>query len=310
MFVLPFIFFIQTIIQTMSVKQKISLINFAIKPTIVPRSVNQQKYVDALNNKNISILIGLGPAGTGKTLFSCNSAVNGIRTGQYKKIILTRPVVSVEEEIGFLPGSFINKMEPWTRPIFDIFLDHFSKTNLDTMIKMGTIEISPLGYMRGRTFKDSFIIADEMQNSSPSQMKMITTRIGEGSKMVITGDLNQSDRCEKNGLVDLVERLRKTNIQEDRAIELLELTSEDIQRSPVVRQILDIYESKYTITPSTTDSKKTTDSNKNITDSHKPETPTKNITTTTPAPAAYRDTALTYGDAAMIPINHMKRTRK
>jgi hypothetical protein len=165
--------------------------------------------------------------------------------------------------------------------------------------------------MRGRTFKDSFIIADEMQNSSPSQMKMITTRIGEGSKMVITGDLNQSDRCEKNGLVDLVERLRKTNIQEDRAIELLELTSEDIQRSPVVRQILDIYESKYTIVPSSSIS------NKNITDSHKPdsnkpETPTKNITASAPAPApaAYRDTALTYGDAAMIPINHMKRTRK
>ena len=310
MFVLRFIFLIQIIIQTMSAKQKISsLLNFAIKPTIVPRSLNQQLYVDALNNKNISILIGLGPAGTGKTLFSCNSAVNGIRTGQYKKIILTRPVVSVEEEIGFLPGSFINKMEPWTRPIFDIFLDHFSKTNLDSMIKMGTIEISPLGYMRGRTFKDSFIIADEMQNSSPSQMKMITTRIGEGSKMVITGDLNQSDRCEKNGLVDLVDRLRKSNIQEDRAIELLELSSQDIQRSPVVRQILDIYDSKYTIVPSSSISTQNiTDSHKP--DSHKPETPTKNITAPAPAPSVYRDTALTYGDAAMIPINHMKRARK
>ena len=176
------------------------------------RTPNQKKMVE-LCEKN-DILFAIGPAGTGKTLFSCNSAVNGIRTGQYKKIILTRPVVSVEEEIGFLPGSFINKMEPWTRPIFDIFLEHFSKTNLDSMIKMGTIEISPLGYMRGRTFKNTWIVADEMQNSTISQMKMLLTRIGTGSRMVITGDLEQCDaKLHINGLRDFISNQIKQNIK-------------------------------------------------------------------------------------------------
>jgi phosphate starvation-inducible PhoH-like protein len=208
-----------------------------------------------LQNRNTSILIGLGPAGTGKTLFSCNAAIDGYLSGLYQKIVLTRPVVSVEEEIGFLPGSLVQKMDPWTRPIFDIFLERFSKVKLDSMIQNGVIEISPLGYMRGRTFKGTFIIADEMQNSSPVQMKMMTTRIGEGSKMVSTGDLNQSDRCEKNGLVDLVERLRRRRVGgcgggcggagcecDDLMIDLLELSNSDIQRSPVVRRILDIYD--------------------------------------------------------------------
>lgn len=260
-----------------ALKPKIStLIN---TPKIVPRSENQQKYVNLLNNRNTSILIGLGPAGTGKTFFSCNAAIDGIRNGVYENIVLTRPVVSVEEELGFLPGSFINKMEPWTRPIFDIFLEHFSKVKLDLMIKNGIIEISPLGYMRGRTFKNSFIIADEMQNCSPAQMKMITTRIGEGSKMVITGDLNQSDRCEKNGLVDLVDRIKKSNIPEnDRMFELLELSNADIQRSAVVKQILDIYDSKYTISSSI-----------------------KN------KPKPYGENTYVYGDAALIPIQHIKK---
>ena len=180
---------------------------------IVPRTEGQRLYLNALQNKNTSILIGLGPAGTGKTMFSCQTAIDGILAGTYQKIVLTRPVVSVEEDIGFLPGSLVQKMDPWTRPLFDIFLERFSKAKLNSMIQNGVIEISPLGYMRGRTFKNTFVIADEMQNSSPMQMKMITTRIGEGSKMVITGDLNQSDRCEKNGLVDLVERLRRVSMK-------------------------------------------------------------------------------------------------
>jgi phosphate starvation-inducible PhoH-like protein len=214
---------------------------------IVPRTEGQRLYLEALQNKNTSILVGLGPAGTGKTMFSCNAAMDGFLSGTYQKIVLTRPVVSVEEEIGFLPGSLVQKMDPWTRPIFDIFLERFSKVKLDSMIQTGIIEISPLGYMRGRTFKNTFIIADEMQNSSPMQMKMMTTRIGENSKMVITGDLNQSDRCEKNGLVDLVERLRKKTVGggvefHDKMIDILELSNSDIQRSPVVRRILDIYD--------------------------------------------------------------------
>ena len=208
---------------------------------LVPKSEGQQRYMDLLNHKNVSILIGLGPAGTGKTLFSCHAAVNGLLTGTYQKIVLTRPVVSVEEELGFLPGSLVQKMDPWTRPVFDIFLERFSKVKLDSMIHNGVIEISPLGYMRGRTFKNTFIIADEMQNSSPMQMKMMTTRMGEGSKMVITGDLNQSDRCEKNGLVDLVDRLRRVSAADGGLIRMVELSNSDVQRSAVVREVLDLY---------------------------------------------------------------------
>ena len=208
---------------------------------LVPKSEGQQRYMDLLNHKNVSILIGLGPAGTGKTLFSCHAAVTGLLTGTYQKIVLTRPVVSVEEELGFLPGSLVQKMDPWTRPVFDIFLERFSKVKLDSMIQNGVIEISPLGYMRGRTFKNTFIIADEMQNSSPMQMKMMTTRMGEGSKMVITGDLNQSDRCEKNGLVDLVDRLRRASGGDAGLIRMVELSNSDVQRSAVVREVLDLY---------------------------------------------------------------------
>jgi len=241
-----------------AMKQKVSNLHIpkSLGGGIVPRTEGQRLYLTALQNRNTSILIGLGPAGTGKTLFSCNAAIDGYLSGLYQKIVLTRPVVSVEEEIGFLPGSLVQKMDPWTRPIFDIFMERFSKVKLDSMIQNGVIEISPLGYMRGRTFKGTFIIADEMQNSSPVQMKMMTTRIGEGSKMVITGDLNQSDRCEKNGLVDLVERLRRRRVRgcgggcgggagcecDDLMIDLLELSNSDIQRSPVVRRILDIYD--------------------------------------------------------------------
>ena len=215
---------------------------------IIPKTESQQKYMELLNNQNVSILVVLGPAGTGKTMFSCHTAMNGLLSGLYQKIVLTRPVVSVEEELGFLPGSLVQKMDPWTRPIFDLFLERISKVKLDSMIQNGVIEISPLGYMRGRTFKNTFIIADEMQNSSPMQMKMMTTRIGEGSKMVITGDLDQSDRCEKNGLVDLVERLRRLYLVDSgdvkRMIQLAELSNSDIQRSEVVKEILELYNDK------------------------------------------------------------------
>jgi phosphate starvation-inducible protein PhoH len=180
---------------------------------------------------------------------------------------MTRPVVPVEEEeIGFLPGSLINKMDPWTRPIFDILLEFYAQKDIDAMLHGGVIEISPLAFMRGRTFKRAFIIADEMQNSSPNQMLMLTTRLGEGSKMVITGDLKQSDRGMDNGLADL---LRKLKVYEkghsagtgtgtghshshstgnsshigslNQDIKYVELESADVQRSAIVSKILDIY---------------------------------------------------------------------
>jgi phosphate starvation-inducible PhoH-like protein len=211
-----------------------------MSPLYTPRGKNQKKYVDYLEDPSVSILLSTGPAGTGKTLFACNTAVNEMKRGNIQKIILTRPVVSVEEEIGFLPGSLVAKMDPWTRPIFDILSEFYQKKEIDFMLSSGVIEISPLAFMRGRTFKKAFIIADEMQNSSPNQMLMLTTRIGEGSKMVITGDLKQSDRMADNGLFDLMKKL-KAFPDKVETIRLVEMENEDILRSATVSKILDIY---------------------------------------------------------------------
>lgn len=215
-------------------------------PFYKPRSENQRKYVSFLNDPTKSIVFGIGPAGCGKTLFACLSAINGLKKGSIQKIVLTRPIVPVEEEeLGFLPGSLVNKMDPWTRPLMDIFLEYYTQQELQYMIAASIIEISPLAYMRGRTFKRCFIIADEMQNSTPNQMLMLTTRIGDHSKMVITGDLKQSDKCQQNGLLDIMNKLvayKRNEKDDDLGIELIEMNKVDIERSPVVSKILKIYE--------------------------------------------------------------------
>ena len=228
--------------------------NQKVIPTYVPRGANQQKYVDYLTNPDTSIVFGIGPAGCGKTLFACCSAIQSFKTGNITKIILTRPAVSVEEDLGFLPGDILRKMDPWLQPLFDVFLEHYTQSELDTMIERGVIEIAPLGYMRGRTFKNVFILADEMQNSSPMQMKMLLTRIGDGSKMVVTGDLNQSDWNFKNsrgssglkgvlnGLADFMGKFSRDSDTDIDDIGLVEMTANDVERSQVVRRILKIYE--------------------------------------------------------------------
>ena len=226
-------------------KEKISKLNVIS----IPKGTNQKKYVDYLNNDDNKIIVAHGPAGTGKTMFACLKAINMLKTGKFNKIVITRPVVPVEEDIGFLPGNIAKKMDPWTRPILDIFMEHYSKTEIDNMIYNNIIEISPLAYMRGRTFKNAFIIADEMQNSSPNQMMMLTTRIGINSKMVITGDLKQSDKSHQNGLTDLIHKLQIyynfNNYSDDKAnIRIVELDVGDVERSDVVKKVIDIYNYK------------------------------------------------------------------
>ena len=206
-----------------------------------PKSLNQQKYLEFLGNRNISIILGIGPAGSGKTLFACSTAVKELKSGNVDHIIITRPLISVDEELGFLPGSLEEKMDPWTRPIMDALSEFFPMTQIKTMMNNGIIEISPLAFMRGRTFKRSFIIADEMQNSSPNQMKMMLTRLGEGSRMAITGDLQQSDRTMDNGLADFMKRLRPSK---STLIQYVEFENDDIQRSTTVAHVLEMYEKK------------------------------------------------------------------
>ena len=226
-----------------------------------PRTENQASYVKYLTDVSTPIVVGVGPAGSGKTLFACIHAVSALKSGFIQKIILTRPVVPVEEDMGFLPGDLKQKMDPWMRPIFDILLEFYAQKDIDTMLHNGVLEISPLAYMRGRTFKNAFIIADEMQNSSPNQMLMLTTRIGDKSKLVITGDLQQCDRGLANGLADFIGKVREYEIRDaiDRkllgkkkeglGIRIVEMQSDDIQRSPIVTKLIDIYSREPTVPP-------------------------------------------------------------
>lgn len=285
------------IIRTISLIKPIQIKTFSTKnndipkqkslaPKYKPKTSNQELYTNYLNDPNKSIVLGIGPAGCGKTLFACITAIDHLKRGKIDKIVLTRPIVPVEEEeIGFLPGNLVNKMDPWTRPIFDIILEHYQQHELTMMLKNNIIEVSPLAFMRGRTFKNCFIIADEMQNSTPNQMLMLTTRIGTNSKMVITGDLKQSDRSENNGLRDLMYKLREPENQNIEEIKMVEMENKDIERSPIVKKILEIYEKKPTPKPMTINPI------------------TTNPITTNPIPLKIETIT---NDAAMIPKNQLK----
>jgi len=196
----------------------------------------QKCYVDLLTSKT-PIIIGTGPAGTGKTLLACHVGSSALKSGQVTRLILTRPAVSVDEQHGYLPGSLEDKMAPWTRPMFDALGRYFTPRNIKSMIEDRTLEICPLAYMRGRTFDDAFVIGDEMQNCTPSQMKMLLTRIGNNSKMVIAGDPQQHDRgFEANGLADLLSRLGASD-----DIQHVAFTESDVERHQVIKEVLRMY---------------------------------------------------------------------
>ena len=205
---------------------------------IVPRNVNQETYLLKLLNPNKDIVFGVGPAGTGKTLIAVQVAIKMFKEKQVNKIVVTRPVVSVDEDIGFLPGSLEEKMAPWTIPIFDVFKLYFTTADIQNMLFEGVIEISPLAFMRGRTFHNCYIVADEMQNASANQMKMLLTRIGSRSKLAVTGDLAQTDRPNDNGLSDFIGKL---NQRASNLIDLVNFEKSDVQRHEAVKEVLDIY---------------------------------------------------------------------
>lgn len=208
---------------------------------LIPKSLKQEEYIDLLTDPNRTIVFATGPAGTGKTMLAVMAAIRAYKAGEVNKIVITRPAVGVDDEKhGFLPGDLNSKMEPWTRPIMDVMMEYYSPKDIARMLDEQTIEISPLAYMRGRTFKQSWIIADEMQNATPNQMKMLLTRLGDGSRMVVTGDTRQADRKENdNGLLDfqrLVERFQKLKY-----IAGVEFTGKDIHRHPAVAEVLKLY---------------------------------------------------------------------
>jgi phosphate starvation-inducible PhoH-like protein len=205
---------------------------------LLPRNKHQETYLFKLNDDNKSIVFAIGPAGTGKTLLAVQMGIRMFQEGKVDKIIVTRPAVSVDEDLGFLPGTLNEKMAPWTRPIFDVLGEYYQQKDIEKMLYEGVIEISPLAYMRGRTFKNAYVIADEMQNATPNQMKMLLTRLGENSKMVVTGDLNQADRLKDNGLVEFIERIKNKRL--DR-IDAVYFDSLDIERHEAVKEVLELY---------------------------------------------------------------------
>ena len=215
------------------------------KNMLVPRNPNQELYINTLNTLFPSIVVATGPAGSAKSYIAVAVGINKLVNNEYKKLVITRPAVSVDEEMGYLPGSITEKMDPWMRPLYDTFYKYYSVSEVKNMIANKVIDICPIGYLRGRTLEDSYIIVDEAQNCTVNQMLMILTRIGANSKMVITGDLLQHDRgFEINGLCDFIERIQ--NNESNNGINLkdiahLQFTQEDIVRHPVIKDILELY---------------------------------------------------------------------
>ncbi len=204
---------------------------------IKAKTLGQKKYIDAI--KNNTIVIGVGPAGTGKTYLAVAMAVSAFRAKEVNRIILTRPAVEAGEKLGFLPGDLQQKVDPYLRPLYDALFDMLGPENFQKYQERGNIEVAPLAYMRGRTLDDSFIILDEAQNTTPEQMKMFLTRLGFGSKIVVTGDITQIDLPDgkRSGLVEVVKILK--NLED---IQTVKFSEKDVVRHKLVQDIIKAYE--------------------------------------------------------------------
>ncbi|HEX3057484.1 MAG TPA: PhoH family protein [Gaiellaceae bacterium] len=203
---------------------------------ITPKTVTQKRYVDAIRNDTVTF--GIGPAGTGKTYLAIALAVAALSERQVGRIILTRPAVEAGERLGFLPGDVLAKVDPYMRPLFDALYDTMDPERLNTYMERGTIEVAPLAFMRGRTLNDSFIILDEAQNTSPEQMQMFLTRLGFGSKVVVTGDVTQVDlpREQASGLIQVQDILGDVD-----GISFVHFGHEDVVRHKLVQRIVEAY---------------------------------------------------------------------
>ena len=201
------------------------------------KTYGQQQYIHAI--KKTDVVFGIGPAGTGKTFVAVVMAVQALKKGEVKKIILTRPAVEAGENLGFLPGDLKEKVDPYLRPLYDALYTVYGMEHTNRLLERGVIEVAPLAYMRGRTLEDSFIILDEAQNTTRAQMKMFLTRLGFWSKMIVNGDISQIDlpRNVKSGLIDAQEKLK--NIHQ---IDFVHFSAKDVVRHPVVAQIIRAYE--------------------------------------------------------------------
>ena len=204
--------------------------------TIAPKTVTQKRYADAIRSSTVTL--GIGPAGTGKTYLAIALAVAALSEKQVGRLILTRPAVEAGERLGFLPGDMLAKVDPYMRPLFDALYDTMDPDRLTAYMERGTIEVAPLAFMRGRTLNDSFIILDEAQNTTPEQMQMFLTRLGYGSKMVVTGDITQIDlpREQASGLIQVRDILREVD-----GIGVVEFGLEDVVRHKLVQRIVEAY---------------------------------------------------------------------
>ncbi len=202
-----------------------------------PKTIGQKKYVDAIRNN--TIVFGVGPAGTGKTYLAMAMAITAFKNNEVNRIILTRPAIEAGENLGFLPGDLQQKVDPYLRPLYDALYEIMGADNFARNMEKGAIEVAPLAYMRGRTLDNSFIVLDEAQNTTPEQMKMFLTRIGYGSKAVVTGDTTQIDlpRGKNSGLIESTKILK--NIED---ISICNLTNKDVVRHPLVQKIIAAYE--------------------------------------------------------------------